>query len=39
MCPPAAPASLAAPRAASWGEFNPDYFLMPDGRTLAEHRA
>lgn len=30
---------LGGPRAESWGEFNPDYFLMPDGRTLAEHRA
>ena len=27
---------LIGPNAAAWGEFNPEYFIMPDGRRLSE---
>lgn len=28
---------LLGPKANAWGSFNPQYFLMPDGRRLSEH--
>lgn len=28
---------LVGPKAAAWGDFDPQYFLMPDGRRLSEH--
>lgn len=28
---------LFGPKASLWGDFNPQYFLMPDGRRLSEH--
>jgi hypothetical protein len=28
---------LFGPKAEAWGPFNPQYFLMPDGRRLSEH--
>lgn len=28
---------LVGPQAEKWGEFNPQFFLMPDGRTLNAH--
>lgn len=28
---------LIGPNAKAWGEFNPDFFLCPDGSTLAQH--
>ena len=30
---------LIGPRADNWGEFNPRYFLMPDGRRLSDHNS
>lgn len=29
--------SMHGPQAAAWGEYNPEYFRMHDGRTAAEH--
>lgn len=29
---------LLGPRADKWGEFNPEFFLMIDGRRLSEHK-
>ena len=28
---------LEGPKADAWGPFNPQFFLMPDGRRLSEH--
>jgi hypothetical protein len=28
---------LFGPKADAWGPFNPQFFLMPDGRRLSEH--
>lgn len=28
---------LFGPKADAWGPFNPQYFLLPDGRRLSEH--
>lgn len=30
---------LAGPRADAWGQFEPDYFIMPDGARLVSHAA
>jgi len=28
---------LIGPKAAEWGDFNPEFFIMPDGRRLSKH--
>lgn len=30
---------LVGPRAADWGEFDPDQFIMPDGALLGQERS
>lgn len=29
---------LVGPKAEAWGDFNAEFFLMPDGRRLSEHK-
>jgi hypothetical protein len=36
---PSASGALIGPRAAEWGDFNPEFFIMPDGRRLASPAA
>ena len=35
--PESAVGRLVGPRADKWGAFNPEFFIMPDGRRLSQH--